>query len=458
MKRILCALFALMLLVGCQPAASSTAASPSNEAEPAAPSLEPLDREVPFLLSEHRDTAWADKENDYDRCLEVDEAGQAELYLNGYWLTATQKENNACLLSAALSENRYSDPVYTLALGEIRLWTDNAAVRVELLKDPYGIFAGLSDADLLVLYQSTYGEWTRYRPSYLYPDELPSEQMKTGWRCWIKIDDKEDLILLHSDENGLVRGTWQHGIVRTGSHSVDSETSCALLTSRNMIVIVMYDESGYGEPLLLGKRQSYSCAAMGILPAYCKLGTPEVWLGYGSKQTGALKFVKESAEGREAYDALEEGDYTTVMGVEQLVADYYLTGSGWVRVDDLSSARYDLLCCYQRDGETLAVVFDEDPTDLGLNYSAVGYACYAADGSLLAWGGLKPLDHVFADSYTYKKGESDFVRASGMYGYYYGEHCCLYFTDDARKIWLFEWGGDYGFEVEPILPASNGNA
>ena len=117
------------------------------------------------------------------------------------------------------------------------------------------------------------------------------------------------------------------------------------------------------------------------------------------------------------------------------------------------SKNSDTFWRYQKDGDTLVIVFDEIFTDFGFSECAVGYVCYGSDKSVKGWGGLKPLKHEFVDGYEYKKGESDFVTASGMEGYYDGENCYLYFTDDMRTVAVVIWSGDIYFSVDPILPA-----
>ena len=143
MKKIVCALLALLLLFPCLTAAAE---------------------EVPFLLSEHRDTAWAnDKYPSRNQSyLDIGEGGQGKLYLHGYTLRATVKEGNAYALSAELSENLYAAPAYVLSLGEALFWTDGAAVRVEITGDPYGIFSDCPVEDLVLPYQSTHREFSRY--------------------------------------------------------------------------------------------------------------------------------------------------------------------------------------------------------------------------------------------------------------------------------------------------------
>ena len=139
------------------------------------------------------------------------------------------------------------------------------------------------------------------------------------------------------------------------------------------------------------------------------------------------------------------------MGVDRILVDHLLGCGGWKRMDP--SKNSDTFWKYQKDGDTLAVVFDECDTDFGFSTCAVGYVCYGADKTVKGWGGLKPLDHTFVDRYEYRKKESDFIRTSGIEGYYYGEHAFLYFTDDMRAVYVAQWAGDIYFSVDPILSA-----
>ncbi len=443
MKKIICALLALLLLLP-HPIAAAAA------------------EEVPFLLSEHGDTAWAnDQYPSRSRSyLDIDEGGQGKLYLHGYTLRVTVKEGNTYSLSAELSENLYTDPAYSLPLGEARLWTDGDAVRVEIIGDPYGIFSDCPSGDLVLPYQSTHREFSRYTGPGVYPSEWPAEQPDTDWSLLIRIGERQDVLYLHSDEQGLVRGTWEHGRDPRHGGSYESTIPCALLLKNRMAAVVAVEESGYGEALLFGKipdiedcnELPYLYTSLKIVPDHCKFGAPEPY-GYhdGSKKAGYLKLVKHSAEDEEIYDALFNGDYRPVMGVHRILVDHYLDCGGWARMDP--SKNSDTFWRYQKDGDTLVIVFDETVTDFGIYQCAVGYICYDADKSVKGWGGLKPLKHEFVDGYEYKKGESDFVTASGMEGYYDGENCYLYFTDDMRTVAVVIWSGDIYFSVDPILPA-----
>ncbi len=462
MKRFLCAAFVLLLLFGCGPTSESAATAVPNEAASAVSSSADFEDEAPFLLSEHCDTVWAVAAQQ----LEIDPSGQARMRFNGYWLTLTQAEDNTCMLTVELSENRYSIPVYGLRVAKLLLWADGTSVRMEITENPYGVFSKPNDPDLLFSYLGTYQEHHPYRGPSVYPSDLPGEQLNTDWRMWTVIGEKEDLLLLHSDENGLVRGTWEHGIVRDGGKTPsESVTPCALLTNRTAAAIVTYGEDGYGEVLLFGKtvgadyynENAYNYSSLRLRPEYCAFGTPTPdWRG--NAETGVLWIVKEKdtdSVWSDPYSVLENGDYTLVMGVDQIVADYYLTRGGWSPVGEQKN--YDLKRVYQKDGEVLAIVFDEADTDFGLSYCAVGYVCYNPDGSVKAWGGLKPLDHTLVDQYEYRHGESDFLAASDTRGYYSDDHGYLYFTDDMRTVYVASWAGDIAFSVDPLLPIDSGN-
>ena len=446
MKKIICALLSLLLLSSYPTAAAAAA------------------EEVPFLLSEHRDTAWTnDKYPSRNQSyLDIDEGGQGKLYLHGYTLCVTVKEDITYSLSAELSENLYTDPAYALPLAEAHLWTDGDAVRVEIAGDPYGIFSDCPAEDLVLPYQSTHREFSRFVWPDIYPSEWPSEQPNTDWSLALRIGERQDVLYLHTDEQGLVRGTWEHGRDPRQGGPFESTVPCALLMKNRMAAVVAVEESGYGEALLFGKipdiedcnELPYLYTSLKIVPDHCKFGTPEPY-GYhnGSMKGGYLKLVKHSAEDEEIYDALFGGDYRPVMGVHRILVDHYLGCGGWTRMEP--SKNSDTFWRYQKNGDTLVIVFDETVTDFGFSECAVGYVCYGPDKAVKGWGGLKPLKHEFVDRYEYKKGESHFMTASGMEGYYYGEHCYLYFTDDMRMVSFVEWGGDYQFSVDPILPAQS---
>ena len=445
MKKLVCAFLALLLLF---PFPIATAAAATEE--------------IPFLLSEHPDSAWANERYpSWSRSyLDVDEGGQGKLYLNEYTLCVTVKEGNTYSLLAELSENLYSAPAYALLLAEARLWTDGAAVRVEITGDPYGVFSDCSAKDLVMTYQATHREFSRYFGPGVWPSQWPSEQPNTDWSLALRIDGRMDVLRLHSDEQGLVRGTWKHGRDPRHGGSYESTVPCALLLKNRMAAVVAVEESEYGEALLFGKipdiedcnELPYLYTSLKIVPDHCKFGAPEPYDYHdGSKKAGYLKLVKHSAEDEEIYDALFDGDYRPVMGVDRILVDHYLGCGGWTRMDP--SKNSDTFWRYQKDGDMLVIVFDETVTDFGIYPCAVGYVCYGPDKTVKGWGGLKPLKHEFVDGYEYKKGESDFVTASGMEGYYYGEHCYLYFTDDMRLVDLVQWSGDVYFSVDPILPA-----
>lgn len=444
MKKIICALLSLLLLSSYPTAAAAAA------------------EEVPFLLSEHPNTAWAnDKYPSRNQSyLDIDEGGQGKLYLHGYTLCVTVKEGITYSLSAELSENLYTAPAYALLLAEARFWSDGAAVRVEITGDPYGVFSDCSAEDLVMTYQATHREFSRYFGPGDWPSQWPSEQPNTDWSLLLRIDERQDALYLHSDEQGLVRGTWEHGRDPRHGGSFESTVPCALLLKNRMAAVVAVEENGYGEVLLFGKipdiedcnELPYLYTSLKIVPDHCKFGASEPYDYYaGSKKAGYLKLVKYSAEGEEIYGALFDGDYAPVMGVHRILADHYLGCGGWTRMEPSKAG--DTFWRYQKDGDTLVIVFDETVTDFGFSECAVGYVCYGADKSVKGWGGLKPLKHEFVDGYEYKKGESDFMTASGMEGYYDGEHCYLYFTDDMRTVAVGIWSGDIYFSVDPILPA-----
>ena len=462
MKRILCAAFAFLMLFGCSPTsefADSGASAASDETASTVSSAVPMGEEIPFLLSEHRDTVWADAVQQ----LEIDPGGQATIRINGYWMTLTQTEDNTCILTAEFSENLYSSPVYGLSVAKLRLRTDGASVRAEIAEDPYGIFSDLKGSGLLFSYLETYQEHHPYQWLSVYPSALPAEQPGTKWRMWMKIGEKEDALHLFSDENGQVRGTWEHGIISDGPESV---IPCALLTNSSAAAVVAYDENGYGDVLLFGKKadtpyyneEAYRYSSLRIHADYCVFGTPTPESWYGNAETGVLWMIRKGTADSEWYDpytALEDGDYTLIMGVDQIIADYYLTCGGWTPVG--SQKNYDRLRVYQKDGEVLAIMFDEAETDFGLGYCAVGYIGYNPDGSVKRWGGLKPLDHTLAEQYEYRHGESDFLAACGVQGYYYGENGYLYFTDDMQTVYVAQWNGDIAFSVHSLLPPETEN-
>lgn len=466
MKRILCVTFALLLLVGCGSMANATASAATavpNETASDVSSTVPTSEQVPFLISEHRDTVWADTVQQ----LEIDPGGQATMRFDGCWMTLTQTEDNTCLLTAELSENRYSPPVYGLRVAKLFLFSDGTSVRAEITEDPCGVFSELNGSDLLFSYLETYREHHPYRSPSVYPSHLPGEQPNTDWRMWVNIGEKEDLLLLHSDENGLVRGTWEHGIVRDGGKTPsESVTPCALLINGTTAAIVTYDEDGYGEALLFGKivdanfynEKAYNYSSLRLHPVYCIFGTPTPVWRYGGQKPDALWIIREKNGDSiwgDPYNVLHDGDYTLVMGVDQIIADYYLTRSGWTPVGEQED--YQTLRVYERDGEVLAIVFDEADSDFGLSYCAVGYVSYDPDGSVKTWGGLRPLDHTIVDQYEYRHGESDFIAACDIRGYYHDDHGYLYLTDDMRTVYVASWAGDIAFEVEPILPSESGN-
>ena len=476
MKRILCAAFALLMLFGCSPAQESAdpaALTKPNETASAVSSAVSAGEEVPFLLSEHCDTWWADAKSEYHsytRYLDVDQSGNAVLSLCGSAYLVTPKDGNTYLLSAELSENLYSDQVCCIRLGEIRLWTDNAAVRVEMINDRFALFSHLSEADLRMFYQKTHHEWQFYDWPDISPSSMPGEQPHTDWVTMFWTGDTFNRLELHSDDNGLVQGTLE----RSEGSDVTSVIPCAMLMGSGYVCLVKYDENGYGDLLLLGSiiRPSNSgdrpneYVALCIKSAYCSLGKPVPHSPYytwnDSDKAGILRLIKETfdtgsdAGAFDVYEALKAGDYRLSMGVDRIVAEYYLCGSGWTRIRPQQDHE-QWYRVYQKDGDTLVLFFDDELTDSGLIKYINGYACYDTKGTVKAWGGLKPLDHTFVDAYEFKKDESDFRLASGVTGYFITDHDELYVTDDMRFVLVTQFNGDYAFEVYPILPPKTEN-
>ena len=371
MRRIAVSLLMLLLCVFCLHHATAADVPARAGAHPG---------EVPFLPSEHPDSSWVGHESSVLslRYLDIDESGQCELRLGGYNLGMTVKESNAYTLFATLSENQYTAPAYTLPLAEARFWTDGASVRVEITDDFYGIFTDCSAEECVLPYQAPHHEWRPYAQHIIFPSELPGEQPNTYWGLAVRIDDQLDVLKLDSSQDGLVRGTWEHGRDTSTGGPFESTIPCALLTNYCMAAVVAVEEGGYGEMLLFGRipdiddcnERPYVYTSLKIVPDYCRFGTPIPFNIYsGSRTAGYLKLVKESTEGAEIYGALFDGDYAPVMGVDRILVDHLLGCGGWKRMDP--SKNSDTFWKYQKDGDTLAVVFDECDTDFGFSTCAV---------------------------------------------------------------------------------------
>ena len=87
-------------------------------------------------------------------------------------------------------------------------------------------------------------------------------------------------------------------------------------------------------------------------------------------------------------------------------------------------------------------------------YYPDAYVLYGADGTVLSWGGSKPIDHRIADSYRIGK-DTYFDPGTGVQGMIVGEDSDAYFLDDGRvavETTAHEGSGDVDFEIVRVIP------
>lgn len=466
MKRMLCGAVALLLLfgaLGCR-IASNAPEAPTDAAETAAPTdapettAEAAAEETPFDIAAHQDSYWSGENAD----LRIDEHGNALLKLGGLLLDLVERDDGLTAAGLEFSESMYAHPCFGMTVALLKLLSDGDEVQVQIVNDPYGAFSDVGEAPVLS-YQKPYHERFSYHWPDIAPSRDPAEQPGTDWQLALKdVNDdskgfqKSEWIELHS-EDGQVRGTW--------TRPDGTVIPCVLLTNQNAAVVCSCreDDASVAEDVLLfGKRAGYDIdedifgyVLFKLASIWCAFGafSPKDTF-FGSQTEGTVWFHKASGVFGYAYEQMEQGDYTYCMGVDRRIIELNLTENGWQPIgsgDDFNLGKY------QKDGDTLLIAYIDVDTFLGFVFAADGYACYDETGAVKAWGGLKPIDHTVAESYTAVPGETDFFKAVDAEGYYYGEGVWLYFTDDMRLVIRADrhtgGGGDYSVSIEPVYPA-----
>lgn len=418
MRNKLCALLALLLVLGaiCPGAAASD---------------EPAAELSPFVPAEHPASYWSglicsDQEPYYyTESLSVFEDGEATLKHDR--VEYRLRENGGTFL---LEKDLYASPfdlqpVVTLNAGEIRLTGDDRTVRIEELADPLGIFAALP-TEGLVLERHPSSSPYRYQETPWLFGNAPQFQPNTEWReCERHLVGNTFTAYgtcdVASRPDGTVRGT-----IRAGYEA--DEEDCALLWSSDAGALVRPEGDGYGELLFYGGAAS-GCARYTLRANYdpCTLGT--------GKKLVLRRYI-------------DEYDPTTVLGRNeyQLVADY--TADGWVH-EPLSliwgydytgkpSDYGDLFIKLTKDGRMLLVGLEWTITDYGEEYYADIYVLLDGDGQLESWGGRLPVDHTLLEE---RPVEDVVPYGSGIQGLSEDDYALI--LDDGR-ILVTSWGhGDW---------------
>lgn len=378
-----------------------------------------------FLLSENRGTAWrksADIQMGPYFCyeeLDVYEGGEATLTHDNvvYRLVETGK-------TFRLEKDLYASPfdetpAQTLDAGEVRLRGDGAKVRVEVLSDPLGIFAGFAPEEL-VLPLSEYWHPSRYHPhTPHYTGVAPHFQPGTGWYERAGHRKANGGIVYYTNCNvvteadGTVRGTVQ---VTDESQKED----CVLLWAGDAGALVRPDGEllYYGGRMQLSRFERDDCAEYVLKANYdpLHLSVSSMLILYrGTGSTEPRKVIGRSRS--------------------EILADF--TADGWTyeplttKEDEDDDYDYgELFVKLTKDSKMLLIYLDEDIVGrFADEWYALAYVLIGADGKLESWGGQKPGDHTLADGY---KLSDPFPFGGGLWGLMEDDE--VFLLDDGRIL------------------------
>ena len=441
MRKLICALLALLLLFGffgCGGGATS--------AEPEQPTEKPTESLSAFSLSANLNTAWyksVDTETYPYYCnqrLYIYEGGEAILEHDNvdYRLVET---GETCRLEKDLYASPLDEtPAQTLDAGEVRLLGDGAKVRVEVLSDPLGIFAGFGPEDLTLSLNDTYHPSQYFVETPRYFGHAPHFQQGTEWyeRALHRMGNGSFVrytnCSLIAGTDGTVRGT-----VQVTDES--QEEDCALLWASDAGALLRPD----GELLYYGARAWLSWFERDDCAEYIlKANYDPLHLSVG----GMLILYRGtgSTEPREVIGRSRS----------EIIADF--TADGWTYEplslswgeDDDEDVEYDeedeedelvygdLFIKLKKDGRLLLIYLDEDIIGRFANeWFAYAYVLIGADGKLESWGGMKPGDHTLADSY--QLSDPFPYELEGLWGIAEDDNVLL--LDDGRIFVTYEGHG-----------------
>lgn len=368
--------------------------------------------------------------------------GTAYLFTPNEVFALTENEETFSLETRLFRTPDDTKPALTLPAGEVRLSTDGAAVKIEIVSDPFGVLAydGL-DSRVLKTEQEGPGE-TRSEVNHYY---LPLEP-GTKWFQYFDMGEHQNACLnMTIAEDGAMNGTLRF--------PDGTQKNCALLGNREGFALV--DESGETPELLFyGIRRKpdeayfettrYETVRVALDPVrdpleLCGIDAFELWREFG-----------------------QDTELPYIIGRDLDAVILALIRDGWtdrtLEVETLNPLFDGFFAWLVKDGRTLFIHTDFDysqPYELS-NAFPDAFVLYDTDGTVLEWGGSRPLDHAIADGYKRPKG-AYFYSMDGVTGAMItGEDQDAYFLDDGRIAIEFlphEGGdGDVDFQIVKVIP------
>lgn len=346
-----------------------------------------------FSLAAHLNTSWKKeiiiREDPYsfDQSLVIYENGEAILTHDRVDYRLKDSGETYLLEKDLYATPQDPNPALTLQAGEIRLYEDGSAVRIAVLSDPLGIFAGFSTEHLtLKLWQ--YPPY-RYRMSRDYGFAPHFQPGTTWWEKGPHLTENGGLsyyanTVLDVDADGSV-----HAKIRMTPESQQEDG--ILLWAEDAAALIRPD----GELLFYGGvREGAYDEQERCLTYRLQANYDPYDLSFGNTQ-----ILKKSIHTAEPRDVLGRNRY-------QIIAEF--TDAGWT-CEPLS------LFWNESDGEveedpdhdygTLFLKLTKDASMLLIYLDgyreayALSYVLIDANGSLESWGVMRPGDHTLADSY-----------------------------------------------------------
>ena len=335
-------------------------------------------------------------------------------------------------------------PALTLPAGEVRLSTDGAAVKIEIVSDPLGVLAyDEVDGKVLKKQDREPGE-TRSEVNRFY---LPSEP-DTEWGGWFDMGERRNTYLrMTIGADGAMTGTLRF--------PDGTERPCTLVGNDNGYALI--DASGETPELLFYgikafDEEEYRAARYELV----ELPLDTVCDPFGLCAAGPFSI------GRRNRRYQEDESLTYMLGVNLDTVILSMIRDGWTdrtpEIETLHPLFSGFFAWLTKDGQTLVIHYELDfSTPYGISEAyADAFVLYGADGAVLKWSGAKPIDHAIADGYRREKDAYFYQLTGGTGAMITGEDEDAYFLDDGRiaiETVPHESGdGDVDFEIVRVIP------
>ena len=438
-KALICLLCAVLLsgLFACGKEKDPTAAEKTDEPtaeqtteEPPAATNAPAFSESdsrPLTFAEDADTLWIARGTTL--LLYPEGTGILTLHKNNYeqHLNITERDGTFLAEIQMYRTPFDSEPAYCFPAGELRLFTDGNAVRIKVTEDPLGIFAD-EDADGAILEKSDYKP---YRFIFANSGNTP-DQPNTEWGVHFKNGRQTFLV----DENAAF-----YGAVRMPD---GTDHACAFMSNLFAFTIVE-ERDGAAELLFYGRSER-----VGYRQCNVQMKIRPIYDPYDLCGDESLELYRDE-------EHLDELRYMNGQNLDTVTLR--LLRDGWTdKTDELQTIARSLVgwfALFRKEGQAVLIFYELDFTPYGDEAFPIGFVQYAADGTVVEWSGVKPIDHRIADAYTVTEG-SAFHDVVGWGGAIFNEDDFIYFLDDGRiavqTVWHENRHEDDEFHIYRIIP------